>query len=70
MCLQRRQSQRRQHQKKVVTLDDIPADKMDDMLMYVAKNKHLGLKQIVANIEQRYNVNKKQEKQIADALKS
>jgi hypothetical protein len=56
--------------KKVVTLDDIPADKMDDMLMYVAKNKHLGLKQIVANIEQRYNVNKKQEKQIADALKS
>jgi hypothetical protein len=43
---------------------------MDDMLMYVAKNKHLGLKQIVANIEQRYNVNKKQEKQINDVLKS
>jgi len=43
---------------------------MEEMLKYVAQNKHLGFKQIVANIEQKYNVNKKQEKQIADALKS
>ena len=56
--------------KKSVKLDDIPADKMEEMLKYVAQNKHLGFKQIVANIEQKYNVNKKQEKQIADALKS
>jgi len=56
--------------KKVVKLEDIPADKMEEMLKYVAQNKHLGFKQIVANIEQKYNVNKKQEKQIADALKS
>ena len=56
--------------KKIVKLDDIPADKMEEMLKYVAQNKHLGFKQIVANIEQKYNVNKKQEKQIADALKS
>jgi hypothetical protein len=56
--------------KKSVKLEDIPADKMEEMLKYVAQNKHLGFKQIVANIEQKYNVNKKQEKQIADALKS
>ena len=56
--------------KKSVKLDDIPADKMEEMLKYVAQNKHLGFKQIVANIEQKYNVNKKQENQIADALKS
>tara|TARA_R110000803_G_scaffold4911_10_gene16369 strand:+ start:1148 stop:1753 length:606 start_codon:yes stop_codon:yes gene_type:complete len=56
--------------KKVVTLEDIPDDKMLDMLNYVAENKSLGLKQLVANIEQKYNVNKKQEKQIADTLKS
>tara|TARA_R110000822_G_scaffold1869_1_gene8667 strand:+ start:2398 stop:3003 length:606 start_codon:yes stop_codon:yes gene_type:complete len=56
--------------KKVVTLEDIPEDKMFDMLNYVAENKSLGLKQLVANIEQKYNVNKKQEKQIADTLKS
>ena len=56
--------------KKVVTLEDIPADKMAEMLDYVAKNKKLGFKQIVANIEQKYNVNKKQEKQINDALNS
>lgn len=56
--------------KKSVKLNDIPADKMEEMLKYVAQNKHLGFKQIVANIEQKYNVNKKQEKQIADALKS
>jgi hypothetical protein len=43
---------------------------MFDMLNYVKENKQLGLKQLVANIEQKYNVNKKQEKQIADALKS
>ena len=56
--------------KKSVKLEDIPADKMEEMLKYVVQNKHLGFKQIVANIEQKYNVNKKQEKQIADALKS
>ena len=56
--------------KSSVKLEDIPADKMEEMLKYVAQNKHLGFKQIVANIEQKYNVNKKQEKQIADALKS
>ena len=55
---------------KKVTLEDIPADKMVEMLDYVAKNKKLGFKQIVANIEQKYNVNKKQEKQISDALNS
>ena len=54
----------------MVTLEDIPADKMGEMLDYVAKNKKLGFKQIVANIEQKYNVNKKQEKQISDALNS
>tara|TARA_Y100001937_G_scaffold49156_1_gene68515 strand:- start:503 stop:1003 length:501 start_codon:yes stop_codon:yes gene_type:complete len=56
--------------KKNVTLTDIPDDKMFDMLNYVKENKQLGLKQLVANIEQKYNVSKKQEKQIADALKS
>jgi hypothetical protein len=56
--------------KKNITLTDIPDDKMFDMLNYVKENKQLGLKQLVANIEQKYNVNKKQEKQIADALKS
>ena len=56
--------------KKSVKLEDIPADKMAEMLDYVAKNKKLGFKQIVANIEQKYNVNKKQEKQINDALNS
>ena len=39
--------------KKSVKLDDIPADKMEEMLKYVAQNKHLGFKQIVANIEQK-----------------
>ena len=57
-------------QKKNITLIDIPDDKMFDMLNYVKENKQLGLKQLIANIEQKYNVNKKQEKQIADALKS
>lgn len=56
--------------KKNVTLTDIPDDKMFDMLNYVKENKQLGLKQLVANIEQKYNVSKKQEKQIAEALKS
>jgi len=56
--------------KGVVTLEDIPAEKMVEMLDYVARNKKLGFKQIVANIEQKYNVNKKQEKQISDALNS
>lgn len=55
---------------KKVVLNDIPADKMEEMLDYVVKNKKLGLKQIVANIEQKYNVNKKQEKQINDAINS
>ena len=55
---------------KKVVLNDIPADKMIEMLDYVSRNKKLGFKQIVANIEQKYNVNKKQEKQINDALKS
>ena len=56
--------------KKSVKLEDIPADKMEEMLKYVVQNKHLGFKQIVANIEEKYNVNKKQERQIAEALKS
>jgi len=47
---------------KKVVLQDIPKEKMEEMLNYVAKNKHLGFKQIVANIETRYNVNKEQEK--------
>ncbi len=55
---------------KKVVLNDIPADKMIEMLDYVSRNKKLGFKQIVANIEQKYNVNKKQEKQISDALNS
>lgn len=47
---------------KKVKLQDIPKEKMEEMLNYVAKNKHLGFEQIVANIETRYNVNKEQEK--------
>ena len=41
-----------------------------DMLKYVAENKELGLKQLVANIEQKYHVTKTQEKEIAKVLKS
>jgi len=43
---------------------------MMDMLKYVAENKELGLKQLVANIEQKYHVNKTKEKEIAKVLKS
>ena len=47
---------------KKVVLQDIPKEKMEEMLNYVANNKELGFEQIVANIETRYNVNKEQEK--------
>ena len=58
--------------KKTTTVEfkGIPDDKMMDMLKYVAENKELGLKQLVANIEQKYHVNKTQEKEIAKVLKS
>jgi hypothetical protein len=47
---------------KKVVLQDIPKEKMAEMLKYVAQNKHLGFDQLVANIETRYNVNKEQQK--------
>ena len=53
-----------------VEVKGIPDDKMMDMLKYVAENKELGLKQLVANIEQKYHVTKTQEKEIAKVLKS
>jgi hypothetical protein len=53
-----------------VEVKGIPDDKMMDMLRYVAENKELGLKQLVANIEQKYHVTKTQEKEIAKVLKS
>ena len=53
-----------------VEVKGIPDDKMMDMLRYVAENKELGLKQLVANIEQKYHVTKTQEKEIANVLKS
>lgn len=58
--------------KKTTTVEvkGIPDDKMMDMLKYVAENKELGLKQLVANIEQKYHVTKTQEKEIAKVLKS
>ena len=58
--------------KKTTTVEvkGIPDDKMMDMLRYVAENKELGLKQLVANIEQKYHVTKTQEKEIAKVLKS
>lgn len=58
--------------KKTTTIEvkGIPDDKMMDMLKYVAENKELGLKQLVANIEQKYHVTKTQEKEIAKVLKS
>jgi len=46
------------------TLEDIPDDKMFDMLKYVSDHKHLGFEQVVANIQEKYNVNKAQEKKI------
>ena len=46
------------------TLEDIPDDKMFDMLKYVKDHKHLGFEQVVANIQEKYNVNKAQEKKI------
>lgn len=59
-------------EKKTTTVEvkGIPDDKMMDMLRYVAENKELGLKQLVANIEQKYHVTKTQEKEIAKVLKS
>jgi len=58
--------------KKTTTVEvkGIPDDKMMDMLKYVAENKELGLRQLVANIEQKYHVTKTQEKEIAKVLKS
>ena len=58
--------------KKTTTVEvkGIPDDKMMDMLRYVAENKEIGLKQLVANIEQKYHVTKTQEKEIAKVLKS
>lgn len=53
-----------------VEVQGIPDDKMMDMLRYVAENKELGLKQLVANIEQKYHVTKTQEGEIAKVLKS
>tara|TARA_R110000822_G_scaffold248491_1_gene376121 strand:+ start:1220 stop:1831 length:612 start_codon:yes stop_codon:yes gene_type:complete len=53
-----------------VEVQGIPDDKMMDMLKYVAQNKELGLKQLVANIEQKYHVTKTQEGEIAKVLKS
>ena len=53
-----------------VEVKGIPDDKMVDMLKYVAENKELGLRQLVANIEQKYHVTKTQEKEIAKVLKS
>jgi hypothetical protein len=53
-----------------VEVKGIPDDKMMDMLKYVAENKELGLRQLVANIEQKYHVTKTQEKEIAKVLKS
>jgi len=53
-----------------VEVKGIPDDKMMDMLRYVAENKEIGLKQLVANIEQKYHVTKTQEKEIAKVLKS
>jgi len=53
-----------------VEVKGIPDDKMMDMLKYVAENKELGLKQLVANIEQKYHVTKTQEKEIAKVIKS
>tara|TARA_R110002074_G_scaffold26151_6_gene77203 strand:- start:28605 stop:29216 length:612 start_codon:yes stop_codon:yes gene_type:complete len=53
-----------------VEVQGIPDDKMMDMLRYVAQNKELGLKQLVANIEQKYHVTKTQEGEIAKVLKS
>jgi hypothetical protein len=59
-------------EKKTTTVEvkGIPDDKMMDMLKYVAENKELGLKQLVANIEQKYHVTKTQEKEIAKVIKS
>ena len=51
------------------TLEDIPDDKMFDMLKYVSDHKHLGFEQVVANIQEKYNVNKEQEKKIRAELK-
>ena len=64
--------QPRVESKKTTTVEvkGIPDDKMMDMLKYVAENKELGLKQLVANIEQKYHVTKTQEKEIAKVLKS
>tara|TARA_R110001592_G_scaffold64481_1_gene198181 strand:+ start:1069 stop:1680 length:612 start_codon:yes stop_codon:yes gene_type:complete len=53
-----------------VEVQGIPDDKMMDMLRYVAENKELGLKRLVANIEQKYHVTKTQEGEIAKVLKS
>jgi len=53
-----------------VEVKGIPDDKMMDMLKYVAENKELGLRQLVANIEQKYHVTATQEKEIAKVLKS